>query len=292
MIKFFRKIRRQLIAETPSDRKGPAKLGLPIEASTKVGTPATASGRFRKTERRSRAGKYLLYAIGEILLVVIGILIALQINNWNQNRLLGKKEIQILKSFETQFQNDISQLDESLKFYEGSSKSIDVLIYHLENKISYNDSLNQHFYLSTRFYGDSDLDNNVFESLKSLGVDLISNTDIRKRIVQLYEDDDEWIVNFEIVYRDFLFNASQNIFNTRFKDYWGGDYKDLTYSKGEMIPLDYENLQSDQEYLYFIRTQKNHIGWLIYKPIEETKAKLIELSKDLNNEIERLEKKK
>ena len=53
--------------------------------------------------------KYLLYAIGEIFLVVIGILIALQINNLNQNRLLGKKEIHFLKSFETQFQNDVSE---------------------------------------------------------------------------------------------------------------------------------------------------------------------------------------
>ena len=184
MIKFFRRIRQELLTE-------------------------------------NKFSKYLLYAIGEIILVVIGILIAIQINNWNQNRLKGKKEIQILKSFETQFQNDISQFDESLKFYEAASKSIDIIIYHLENKIPYNDSLNQYFYISTKFYGDSDLDNNVFESLKSLGVDLISNTDIRKRITQLYEDDDEWIVNFEILYRDFLFNASQNIFNSRFKDYWG-----------------------------------------------------------------------
>ena len=240
---------------------------------------------------KNKTGKYFKYAIGEIILVVIGILIALQINNWNQLRLKGQKEIQILKSFEAQFQNDILQFDESLKFYESALKSVDIIIYHLENKISYNDALNQHFYISTRFYGDSDLDNNVFESLKSLGVDLISNTDIRKRIAQLYEDDDEWIVNFEILYRDFIIDASQNLFNTRFKEFWGGDYKDLTYSQGEMIPLDYENLQSDQEYLYFIRTQKNHIGWMIYKPIEETKAKLIELLKDLNKEIERLEKK-
>jgi len=254
MIKFFRKIRQKLLSE-------------------------------------NKFSKYLLYAVGEIILVVIGILIALQINNWNQNRLKGQKEIQILKSFVAQFQNDMLQFDESLKFYEVASNSIDIIIYNLENKIPYNDSLNQHFYLSTRFYGDSDLDNNVFESLKSLGVDIISNTDIRKRIVQLYEDDDEWIVNFELVYRDFLFNASQNIFNTRFEEYWGGDYKDLTYSQGEMTPLDYENLITDQEYKYFIRTQKNNIGWCIYKPIEETKAKLIELTKDLNKEIERLEKK-
>jgi uncharacterized protein DUF6090 len=250
---------------------------------------------FRKIRQRllteNKFSKYFLYAIGEIILVVIGILIALQINNWNQKRLQGKKEIEILKSFESQFQNDISEFDESLNFYEGASRSIDIIIYHLDNKIPYNDSLNRHFFISTRFYGDSDLDNNVFETLKAHGVDLISNTDVRNKIVRLYEDDDEWIVNFEIAYRDFLFDASQNIFNTRFKDYWHGDYKDLTYSLGEMIPLDFESLRTDQEYLYFIRTQKNHLGWLIYKPIEETKSKLTELSKDLNKEIERLENK-
>ena len=36
---------------------------------------------------KNKTSKYLKYAIGEILLVVIGILIALQINNWNQNRI-------------------------------------------------------------------------------------------------------------------------------------------------------------------------------------------------------------
>ena len=138
MIKFFRHIRKNLLSE-------------------------------------GKTGKYFKYAIGEIVLVVIGILIALQINNWNQNRLKGEKEIQILKSFVTQFQNDVSQLDESLEFYDEASESIDIIIDHLDNKIPYHDSLNQHFFISTRFYGDSDLDNNVFESLKSLGVDLITN---------------------------------------------------------------------------------------------------------------------
>ena len=38
----------------------------------------------------NKTGKYFKYAIGEIVLVVIGILIALQINNWNENRKIDK----------------------------------------------------------------------------------------------------------------------------------------------------------------------------------------------------------
>jgi len=58
---------------------------------------------------QNKFSKYLLYAIGEILLVVIGILIALQIDNWNEE----KKERQRLNDFLTEIQNDLS--DDILK---------------------------------------------------------------------------------------------------------------------------------------------------------------------------------
>ncbi len=76
MIKFFRKIRQNMIKE-------------------------------------NKASKYLLYAIGEIILVVIGILIALSINNWNQERVSKNKAY----SYLNQINNDLS-LD--LKFYKYS----------------------------------------------------------------------------------------------------------------------------------------------------------------------------
>ena len=47
---------------------------------------------------------YLVYAIGEILLVVIGILIAVQVNNWNQQRIRASKEVQILKDIRNEFE--------------------------------------------------------------------------------------------------------------------------------------------------------------------------------------------
>ena len=83
MIKFFRKIRQNLLIE-------------------------------------NKTGKYFKYAIGEIILVVIGILIALQINNWNENRKAQKQETQIyteIKSDLLQTRNDINKQFLSIKKY-------------------------------------------------------------------------------------------------------------------------------------------------------------------------------
>jgi hypothetical protein len=48
--------------------------------------------------KENKVTRYLLYAIGEIVLVVIGILIALQVNNWNEERKQRAEEIEVLKS--------------------------------------------------------------------------------------------------------------------------------------------------------------------------------------------------
>ena len=55
---------------------------------------------------QSRAAKYMRYAVGEILLVVIGILIALQINNWNENRKQHVKDLDFLKSLKNEILTD------------------------------------------------------------------------------------------------------------------------------------------------------------------------------------------
>ena len=49
----------------------------------------------------NKTGKYFKYAVGEIILVVIGILIALSINNWNENRKLVIKEKETYKNIIT-----------------------------------------------------------------------------------------------------------------------------------------------------------------------------------------------
>ena len=111
MIKFFRRIRQSLI----SDNK------------------------FRK---------YLVYAIGEIVLVVIGILIALQINNWNEGRKDNLKEQAILVQLKEEYTANLEQLEAKmelrktivlsglvlLKFMDAPENvQSDSVIYHLSN---------------------------------------------------------------------------------------------------------------------------------------------------------------
>ena len=77
---------------------------------------------------KNKTGKYLKYAIGEILLVVIGILLALQINNWNQNRLNNIKEQSILSSIHKEFLMNKVQLDTVLFYHRRAFKSARKLI--------------------------------------------------------------------------------------------------------------------------------------------------------------------
>ena len=97
MIKFFRKIRQKLLSGNP---------------------PAGWAGKFKN---------YLLYAIGEIVLVVIGILIALQVNTWNQNRLDAREEKQLFQAIQTKMDHNKFQVKNGFKRYSeviNSSKQL------------------------------------------------------------------------------------------------------------------------------------------------------------------------
>jgi len=63
----------------------------------------------------SRFGRYFFYALGEIVLVVIGILIALQVNNWNQERKAKIEEHVILKNIHSEFLENKKSIQEKLK---------------------------------------------------------------------------------------------------------------------------------------------------------------------------------
>ena len=81
-------------------------------------------------------GEYFKYAIGEIILVVIGILIALQINNWNQESKNQKKINSIFKEVLSDLHDDITEATRVIEFYEMKDS---LTQYILSNKVTVED---------------------------------------------------------------------------------------------------------------------------------------------------------
>ncbi|MCH8568773.1 MAG: hypothetical protein LAT67_10935 [Balneolales bacterium] len=86
-----------------------------------------------KKLRNSKVGEnnvrhYFFYALGELFLVVVGILIALQINNWNENRKDGIRELGLIESLITDLRNDKMTLEFLLEFNENKVKGLDSLL--------------------------------------------------------------------------------------------------------------------------------------------------------------------
>ncbi|WP_411767729.1 DUF6090 family protein [Winogradskyella sp. A3E31] len=84
----------------------------------------------------NKTGRYFKYAIGEIILVMIGILLALGINNWNQNRLSDKQELNYLSNLKEELTNNINQLSVIDSIYSADEKNNTQGINLLKNKPS------------------------------------------------------------------------------------------------------------------------------------------------------------
>lgn len=67
---------------------------------------------------KNKTWKYLKYAIGEILLVMVGILLALQVNNWNERRKDKAEYVKILKKLQSEFETNKTELDASRHYHE------------------------------------------------------------------------------------------------------------------------------------------------------------------------------
>ena len=232
----------------------------------------------------NKTANYLKYAIGEIVLVVIGILIALQINNWNETRKARVKEVEILKDFQISLQFEIVQIDSVLNQSDRAKASIHKVLNHLENDLPYSDSLDYDFFNTAIVFFSEGLNSGVYETLKSTGFDVITNKDIRDLIILVYDEFNTWLLTTEKRYIDIIFDAKRSLYNSRFMDSWNGDYKNKNII-GTMKPLNYELLKTDEEFKYFLRTQLNDMGWLIYNPNEMTQVELKKLLKLINSEL-------
>lgn len=207
MIKFFRKIRQNLLSE-------------------------------------GKTGKYLKYAVGEIVLVVIGILIALQLNEWNAHR----KQIKLEKEYYCRLLDDIrldkEQTQNLLQLAEerlvASNQSVRLLLKNNSEKTEIGTQIS----LSTKaIYSDFEPNNSAYEDLKSgANLNIISDKSIIKALNHYFNRVEELksiimingkhAVDISFAHNDYFANGSvqASIREGRFKTGLDDDLKDVIQS--------------------------------------------------------------
>ena len=133
---------------------------------------------------KNKTGKYLKYAIGEIILVVIGILIALQINSWNQDKQNRQQEQQILSQLLKEYSNNLNQIEQKIDIRNDIlNSSFKLLKYRTEKpELVVLDSLNAHLSrisLRPTFDPELSVSNELINSGKLY---LLENIDLRNNV--------------------------------------------------------------------------------------------------------------
>lgn len=255
---------------------------------------------FKKVKRKfavkGTITKYLLYAIGEIVLIVIGIVIALQLNNGNEAHKKREVEIKSYMEIKDDLDKTLKDIDYDLNRHRDYLYSTVLLRAHLLKNDDANDSLS--FYLS-RSSRDFQLfpKTGAFESLKSRGLEILSNDSLRLNITDLYQ---LGIDNLISLGRE----ASQTRNINKIMEPYLNKHLTISTQIKEMVNvpetsdsiayyrydlLSYENLKNDKDLL---GTLEKVIQIRIFKMQKHValKAQMDKVIRDIEKELERLKK--
>lgn len=162
-----------------------------------------------KLAAENRPMKYLRYAFGEILLVVIGILIALQINNWNTERILQNKKSSYLIDIVSDLKTDTSSFNRGIVFYKELIETKESVLL----KTSYNETPTKKLeYLITPMLGHYRISDLTFQKTKNSGItSLTKNKELSEKIYNYYMKYTKW--------HDVMFDWEEN-YTYKEGDFW------------------------------------------------------------------------
>ena len=180
MIKFFRKIRQGLLTE-------------------------------------NKFSKYLIYAIGEIVLVVIGILIALQINNWNETQKNRQQELIILENILQDLKNDKVGLNDIIERRKSKVASAEIMASYYKG-VKIKKLSDYYLHWTNVLYWEAHNPRNIaFKELVNSGnVSIIKNADIRNSLLEINTSYDELFEVRKHMYDDYtlyLYSPYSEIIN-------------------------------------------------------------------------------
>jgi hypothetical protein len=219
---------------------------------------------------KNKTGKYFKYAIGEIVLVVIGILIALSINNWNENRKDEKRIDAFIQKLKTQTENNITKIVNNIQYFDSNYQTSIRLISiigtdattNIEAKIDSLVDVN-----SDDYHLNLDL-NVVIEDRENGDIALLKSDILRQELYNLSTE------NAALIERERIINEDLNILfvpylNKNFNYRNGTFLKNI--GKSNLYKGDNSKMLNAQEFENYIinRIEYNDLNLKLYKKMKQ-----------------------
>ena len=226
---------------------------------------------------QKRVGRYIIYAIGEIILVMVGILLALKVNNWNESNKQKQEELQILKELRSDLEFTIEELDTAAYYNRLMVNDLVNIRKYINEDLPYEQKLDTAFG-NLDLWSMSYIPFVAYESLKNKGIDLISNDSLKNHITKFYEFNMQILMD-DVGKWEWSFNQSTTqrmMINYVRRD----DELNSPIAK----PNNFEELKTNVEFNNFINVLM-HIRNDHVKTLLRVKARAEELFQHINSEI-------
>lgn len=225
--------------------------------------------------------EYLL----EILVLIIGIYGAFMVDNWNTKRIENAIENNLLRSFKVELEADLADIEINIGLHRNAINSINEIMEAIDNDLPYHDSLSYDFgyaMIYTLFVHST----SAFEAMKAQGIEIIRNEKIRDDIITVYDAKYNFFLKVEADLVSDTHYGYRHIFPSRFKESFNVDLNSPDF-KNPIVPLDFEALKKDNEFLYYLKTLRNKTEFVVDYHYTNLKNDVKTLISDLDVEINR-----
>ncbi len=208
------------------------------------------------------------YGFGELLLIFLGITAALYFNNWNEARQRAKLERETLLEIHNGVSADLADIEGNIEGYTFRQTGYEFVVEHLEQQLPPSEAfLDTIRFLRgfTYFISNS----GPFETLKSRGLELISNKEIRLAIAAYYDQNHEWLKVNETKHHEFYKNEVIPMYLRYFE------------VSNRFKPYNYQELLNDKEAHQILNWAINDMAYLI-----QEYRKLSRIARELLKAIE------
>jgi hypothetical protein len=252
---------------------------------------------FRQIRQRlltdNKFSKYLLYAVGEVLLVVIGILIAFQVDNWSEERKTTNTEVEYLIRLRSDFANDTAyyhrRIEYSIKVIEDHKKAIKASYAKISAPRDFFQSFKDIEYSSEAL----SLRDITYNEMHNAGqINIIRNETIKTKLLEFYRQADLVAKHFDELNTTSVDFMQDFLIQSKAFKLWSYGYKSMPWTT-EMVDAsddwqwindpNSESFKSFQLSISFYST-KQHIFKGYFEDLDKKSTFLIiEIENELKN---------